>query len=166
MIKLRSRRHSGSRAGAFNLTPVIDIVFLLIIFFMVVCKFIEAENFPVAVPQACDAAETENKPESQLTTVTVMKDDDDAIIYAVGARKVDALEQDVSQKLRELVEENLAALPAGRRIVSLRVDKDIEFAVAQYALAAIADSSATDVQMAVLEDEENAPAAAANTKVR
>ena len=34
----------------FNMTPIIDIVFLLIIFLIVVCQGIDAENFDVAVP--------------------------------------------------------------------------------------------------------------------
>ncbi len=45
---------SPDRSGTFNMTPIIDIVFLLIIFFLVVCQFIEAENFPVAVPDGCE----------------------------------------------------------------------------------------------------------------
>ena len=43
--------HQHPNSGSFNLTPVIDIVFLLILFFLVVCQFIEAENFPVNVPE-------------------------------------------------------------------------------------------------------------------
>ena len=36
---------------AFDMTPVIDVVFLLIIFFMLVCQFIVAERFRVQVPK-------------------------------------------------------------------------------------------------------------------
>jgi hypothetical protein len=35
----------------------------------------------------------------------------------------------------------------------LRIDKDVPFAQAQYALAGIAASSATDIQLAVLKDK-------------
>ena len=40
-----------------SITPMIDVVFLLIIFFLVVCKFIEAENFPVEIPDNCQFAQ-------------------------------------------------------------------------------------------------------------
>ena len=34
--------NNTEKSGSFNMTPIIDIVFLLIIFFLVVCQFIEA----------------------------------------------------------------------------------------------------------------------------
>ena len=38
----------------FNMTPVIDIVFLLIIFFVFTFRYITAENFTIIVPdEAC-----------------------------------------------------------------------------------------------------------------
>ena len=60
--------HSREESGSFNMTPIIDIVFLLIIFFLVVCQFIEAENFPVAVPDGCEFAQSEFEPGEQVTT--------------------------------------------------------------------------------------------------
>jgi hypothetical protein len=44
----------------------------------------------------------------------------------------------------------LSTLPADRRVVILRIDKDISFSQAQYALAGVAASSATDIQLAAL----------------
>jgi len=75
---------------SFNMTPIIDIVFLLIIFFLVVCQFIEAENFPVTVPDNCQFAQSEPDPGAQLTTVTVMKTTEDEVDFAVGSEKVSA----------------------------------------------------------------------------
>jgi biopolymer transport protein ExbD len=137
------------------MTPLIDIVFLLIIFFLVVCQFIEAENFPVAVPDGCAFATTASDPGIQGTTITVMKTSAGKSAFAVGSEKIPASEgSDLTEKIAQLVDYGLRNLPSDRRIVTLRVDRDVCFAQAQYALAAIAQSSATDIQLAVLKNRE------------
>jgi biopolymer transport protein ExbD len=146
---------SSTKSGSFNMTPLIDIVFLLIIFFLVVCQFIEAENFPVTVPDDCDFAQNGSDPGTPVTTVTVMKASVGRTAFAVGPEKVPASEgSDLIEKIAQLVDFGLRNLPSGRRIVTLRVDRDICFSEAQYALAAIAQSSATDIQLAVLKKRE------------
>ncbi len=58
---------------ALNLTSMIDVLFLLIIFFMVATKFDEMErNIEVAVPQV--AAAGEDMPPPQPLILTVMAD--------------------------------------------------------------------------------------------
>ncbi len=143
---------SGVRS--FNMTPIIDIVFLLIIFFLVVCQFIEAENFPVTVPDDCQFARSDPEPGAQVTTVTVMKTTEEKIVFAVGPEKIPASGNvDIVEKLTELIDIRLSDLPPERRVVTLRIDKDICFAEAQYALAAVAASSATDIQLAALKNK-------------
>jgi len=140
---------------SFNVTPIIDIVFLLIIFFLVVCQFIEAENFPVAVPDDCEFAQSGSDPGAQVTTVTVMKTGAERSAFAVGSEKVTASSYvDIVEKLAELIDVRLRDLPPERRVVTLRIDKDVCFAEAQYALAAVAQSSATDIQLATFKDKQ------------
>ena len=145
---------SSTKSGSFNMTPLIDIVFLLIIFFLVVCQFIEAENFAVAVPDGCVFATTASEPGAQgTTTITVMKTSAGKSAFAVGSEKIPASEgSDLTEQIARLVDYGLRNLPSDRRIVTLRVDRDVCFAQAQYALAAIAQSSATDIQLAVLKN--------------
>lgn len=146
---------SSTKRGSFNMTPLIDIVFLLIIFFLVVCQFIEAENFAVAVPDGCLFATTASEPGAHGTTVTVMKTSAGKSVFAVGAVKIVASEgPDLTEQIGRLVDYSLRNLPSDRRIVALRVDREVCFAQAQYALAAIAQSSATDIQLAVLKNRE------------
>ena len=143
---------SGVRS--FNMTPIIDIVFLLIIFFLVVCQFIEAENFPVAVPDDCQFARSDPEPGAQVTTVTVMKTTEDETGFAVGSEKISVSDYaDIVEKLVQLIDISLSDLPPERRLVTLRIDKDICFSDAQYALAAVAASSATDMQLAALKNK-------------
>lgn len=146
---------SSTKSGSFNMTPLIDIVFLLIIFFLVVCQFIEAENFPVTVPDDCDFARSSSRPEPAVTTVTIMKTNGGRSAFAVGAEKIPASDgSDLTEQIARLVNLGLRNSPSDQRIVTLRVDRDVCFAQAQYALAAIAQSSATDIQLAVLKNKE------------
>ena len=153
-LKTIGHFRSPDESGSFNMTPIIDIVFLLIIFFLVVCQFIEAENFPVAVPDGCEFAQSDDEPGSRLTTVTVMKTDKEKIDFAVGSEKITALSRaDIIDRLAELIDVRLKDLPPASRVVTLRIDRDVCFSEAQYALAGIAASTATDVQLAVLRNK-------------
>ena len=153
-LRTAGRFGGGDRSGSFNVTPIIDIVFLLIIFFLVVCQFIEAENFPVIVPDGCEFAESDREPGAQVTTVTVTKTAKEETTFAVGSEKIPAVNYaDMVEKLAQLIDARLRDLPPERRVVTLRIDKDICFAEAQYALAAVAQSSATDVQLAALKNK-------------
>jgi biopolymer transport protein ExbD len=147
----------SARSGSFNITPVIDIVFILIIFFLVVCQFVEAENFPVTVPDQCDAAQNEVEPALERTTVTVMETDSGGIDFAVGPQVIHASDYkkpvEMVPPLAGMIDGHLRDMPGPQKIVTLRADKNIEYGYAQYALAAIAQSTATDVQLAVVKGE-------------
>jgi len=153
-MRLLGNNPFGRYGGSFNLTPIIDIVFLLIIFFMLLCQFIVVENFPVSVPDRCRSAQTRRSAEGQITTITVMKSPDkDSIDYAVGSEKIDASSQsDLVEGITELLNAKLKKLPPEEQIVTLRIDKDVCFTEAQYALAGIAASSARNIQLAALKD--------------
>lgn len=153
-MSFRIARRFRSGVQSFNMTPIIDIVFLLIIFFLVVCQFIEAENFPVAVPDGCEFAQSEPNHRPQLTTVTVMKTAREGSCFAVGSEKISVSSRlDIVGRLAELIDARLKDLPPEARIVTLRIDKDVCFDEAQYALAGVAASIATDVQLAALKNE-------------
>jgi biopolymer transport protein ExbD len=143
------RLNNTGELMSLNLTPVIDIVFQLIIFFAVTCQFIEAENFPVTIPDNCKFANTDDQPGTQITTVTVIKDDLGKSVFAVGSEKVAASNyEQTADELTLLLNAQLKELPAQKRVVTLRIDKDVPFGEAQYALAAVAQSSATDIRLA------------------
>ena len=138
---------------SFNMTPVIDIVFLLIIFFALVFKFIEAENFPVAVPDNCNFAQNSAQ-QSAPTTITVIKDQTGSSDFAVGSEKVSmANYSEVPSKLADLIDERLKTT-TNDKTITLRIDKDIPYSQAQFALAGIARSSATDIRLAVIKEQQ------------
>ena len=143
-----SQQTEGER---FNMTPVIDIVFLLIIFFMLVCQFIVAENFEVAVPDGITTAAPDDADDDQITTVTVMFDENRGVGYAVGAEQIETTNSaDISSAIAARINKQLQNLPPNRRVVCLRVDKDICFADSQSAIVGVSQSTATDMKLAVV----------------
>ena len=156
-MSFQTRGRTFSTAQSFNMTPLIDIVFLLIIFFLVVFQFIEAENFPVSVPDKAEFAQSSAESDGAGATVTIMKTAEDKFEFAVGAEKVEPGYAELTEKLTTLIDVRLADLPTDRKVVTLRIDRDVRFAQAQYALAAVAASEATDIQLAVLKTKRNEP---------
>jgi len=135
----------------FCITPVIDIVFLLIIFFMIVSRFIEAENFPVSVPAGCDFAQNKEEQSERVITVTIMKRQGRRSVFAVDSKRIVDIDYNkIAERIAELLDSRMKNLPSERRVVTLRIDKKVVFSEAQYALAGIAQSSATDIKLAAL----------------
>jgi len=138
------------------MTPIIDIVFLLIIFFMLVCQFIVAENFDVAVPDNITSAQPAEAARDTTTTVTVMFDNNGDIAYAVGSQIISARPgRQTIEAIAAAIDNRMQNLPADKKVVSLRSDKKIPFKDAKYALAGISQSSATDIKWAVNKQKQN-----------
>ncbi|MEZ4606531.1 MAG: biopolymer transporter ExbD [Deinococcales bacterium] len=108
----RSSRRSGKRPSVnLDMTPMVDVVFLLIIFFMVSTNFISLESgLPIDLPQAQSASVNV----SQLPTVSVNKNRDISFDGVAVANP---------QELLTLVQEKL--LSQGNTVVVLRADKDV-----------------------------------------
>jgi biopolymer transport protein ExbD len=140
------------QTSPLNLTPVIDIVFLLEIFFMLVCQFITAENFEVTVPdEITTSRDLDINDARQSTTVTVMQVEDNTIRYAVGSEILpDVAIDQYPDRIAEKIDRQLSQLPPQRRLVTLRIDRDMRFEFVKHALLGIAQSSATDIHWAVM----------------
>ncbi len=66
-----SARHKRSEDATINLTPMIDVVFLLVIFFMVGSKFSEAESrIKVNVPTAGDMRSIARVPDERVVAIS------------------------------------------------------------------------------------------------
>lgn len=134
---------------SFDLTPIIDVVFLLMIFFILVCQFISAESYEVAVP---DEIATARQPEEAegMTTVTVMRGADGEVTLAVGAETLSPSGPDAARLLASAIDERLERMGQGDRRVCLRCEKSIPFEYTRVVLEGISQSGAEDVQWAVL----------------
>ncbi len=145
---------TSSPNAQVNMTPIIDIVFLLIIFFMLVCQFIVAENFEVKVPDAISSAMSEEEQAPRGTTLTVMRDETGEIRYAVGAEIIAAADtQRLVNLLTREIDHQLTFSKTGRGIVTIRIDKGIEYSHTRHAIAAVSHSKARQVKLSVIRDE-------------
>ena len=159
---MRLLTNDSTQTTGCNMTPIIDVVFLLIIFFMLVCQFIVAENFEVDVPDRISSAQrAEDTQAGRTAIVTVMLDEQGQPRYAVGSRIIDvpatgvepAAAAAITAAIAAAIDSQLASLPPQRRVVTLRNDKSVEFRHTKYILAALGQSSATDVKWAVIKHE-------------
>ncbi len=110
MRRTSRTRQRLATTPSLDLTPMVDVVFLLIIFFMVSTTFITLESgLPVELPDA----QTAVAEPSNLPTVTVNKD---GVIYFGGGQVSEG-------QLAQLVREELVA--SGQTTVVLRADREV-----------------------------------------
>jgi biopolymer transport protein ExbD len=101
----------GASAGGINMTPMIDCVFLLLIFFLVATRFEEAEREQnVVLPQASEAMPLSARPKEVIVNVT--RDGQ----WIVSGRRLD------QQQLLAVFKQAAANNP-GRQAVMIRADK-------------------------------------------
>ena len=137
---------------SFNVTPIIDIVFLLIIFFLFVFGFIESENLNIDLPDNCDQAQNLQAQSPQLC-LSVIKSDDKSCQFAVNDQIISTENPpQLSQQLTKMINARLQHIPLDNRTVTLRIDKNIPYYQAQYALQAVAESIASDIKIAAFKD--------------
>ena len=100
----------GRALGSLNLTPLIDVVFLLLIFFLVATEFAqeEARSIPVKLPEAAEARPIT----ARLKDIYVSVDEQGG--YYLGGTQVSA-----ARLMRELVKTR-DANPGQRQTVIIR----------------------------------------------
>jgi len=155
----------------FNMTPMIDVVFLLILFFMLTCQFIELENYRLFVPDHCPTAVMPDRQDAGAIVVSVFPrsltetprpSSDDAfsqVLYAVRSREYDPLAAPYRDDPALLFEDmrDQIDLEAGRKtvpLVYLRADKHLAYGDVQNVLLALSQAGIRTVQIAALRREQ------------
>jgi len=112
----------GAALGGLSLTPLIDIVFLLLIFFLVATKFAEEEReLDVMLPDASEARPLTSKPREMFINIDAQGR------YFVTGKILD--EKQLAQVLKTAWVNN-----PGRQSVIIRADKRCRW---QYVVAAM-----------------------------
>ncbi len=128
--RLSRRNRTGL---GLDLTPMVDVVFLLVIFFMVSTTFITLESgLPVDLPQA----QSSQAQSSELPTVTINQDDQ---IFVGGAQ---VSEGDLVGVLREVL-----ASSASDTVV-LRADQSVRYGLPVRVMDLIKQAGAQRVAIA------------------
>jgi biopolymer transport protein ExbD len=105
----------GSALGALSLTPLIDVVFLLLVFFLVATRFAQEDReLEVELPTASEARPLTEEPKELF--VNIDKDGN----YFVSGQRLAASEVEVA--LRQAVADN----PVNQSVV-IRADKRVPF---------------------------------------
>lgn len=126
-----SPKRSSLRPIRFNMTPMIDVVFLLVIFFMLVSQFSSAEHVEIEVPDPYDSQATEvNIPEKVIINIQYMGEDLPPA-FLIGSLNLDSLDE-LSRRLQRQHKEspNLE--------VVLRADKRVPYRYVRQAMQVIA----------------------------
>ena len=106
----------GGPMADINVTPMADIMIVLLIIFMVITPMLQ-KGVDVKLPQAGNTKERKDEPKSIV--VAVKKD---RTTY-LGTQKLDDQNQ-----LQALVKERLQDLPEGSRMIYLKADDALEYA--------------------------------------
>ncbi|RKY13451.1 MAG: hypothetical protein DRP52_02725 [Planctomycetota bacterium] len=140
-------------AETFDMTPIIDVVFLLIIFFMLVAQFIVAEQYKVSVPGEIKTAQAKDTEEIHPLTITVMPDERQGFVCAVGSEKLASVKgKDMKALIISAINDYLTKHKPDDKTVRLRCDRSISFGQVKYILSGISQSHAQNLDWAVLAD--------------
>ena len=133
------------------MTPIIDVVFLLIIFFMLVCQFIAAEQFQVEVPDQINSAQRVEPQKDEPLTITIIPGENDKVVCAIGSEKLgDVKGKDLALLIQSAVDQALLKKNIPDETVRLRCDKSVTFGQVKYILSGISKSHAASLDWAVL----------------
>ncbi len=137
-----------------NLTPMIDVTFLLIIFFMIVSQITQSETDPIHVPRPTNSQARELKYANKLIITLVHDGEGGVARYKVGSR----LARDM-EVVRTIAEESRRSAEAlGERLdVIVRADRDVRYSYVRPVLEAIAKAGLENVNLAA-EATSRAPA--------
>ena len=133
-----SKRPDSRRPIAFNMAPMIDIVFLLIIFFMLVSTFASAENVPMDLPKPVQSKAVNTKLTDRVIVNCVLTNpnspETSGVIYSVGPSRVDSLE-----RLSNRLAASKAATPNLQ--VVIRADKRLPFRAVSDVMQTVAQNN-------------------------
>ena len=123
--------NKGDALASLSLTPLIDVVFLLLIFFLVATRFEEAEReLSVVLPQASEAKPLTQKPDETFINI------DSQGRFVLNRETVD------DAKLLSILKQAWANNP-GRATVVIRADKRTPF---QYVATAMNLCNMADIR--------------------
>lgn len=139
---MRVPTRGRERGLRFNITPLIDVIFLLIIFFLAATHFVRSETLEaVELPEAAQATDEEDEQPRRLV-VTVTADHK----LHVGAKQVDlpAVENMISAgSQRDKADFE----------VRIRADQSVPYRVVEPIMLSCARSGVTRIKFAVIKSE-------------
>lgn len=95
MRKVRER-NTGPVSLAFNATPMVDVIFMLTIFFMLVSRFSSAEQIPMQLPKPAESKARVEKMRERVIVNCRLQDPNDpqhgGVLYSIGPNRPEPLD--------------------------------------------------------------------------
>ncbi|WP_397568495.1 ExbD/TolR family protein [Schlesneria sp. T3-172] len=136
---MRIPSRTQDRGFTFNITPLIDVVFLLIIFFLVASHFIRNEHLErIDLPLASQGKDEAESPSRLVVTVTPTG------LLFMGTTPI--LEAEVEQRLQQLIARHGATATELR----IRADRTVPYSKVEPLLLTAARNNVTRVRFSVL----------------
>lgn len=131
------------------MAPMIDMVFLLLIFFMAASQLSKLERVPVPLPDANNATVPENTRDRQIVTLLATDDSGEEVEVFMNLKKMD-MEGFAKELEKTGLEDEL-------RPVYLRVDRRLRQKYVRQVLSICADAGIADVIFGALESGKQTP---------
>ncbi|MGB0715164.1 MAG: ExbD/TolR family protein [Phycisphaerae bacterium] len=91
-MKYRARRQQTSVGLGFNATPMVDVIFMLTIFFMLVSRLSEAELVPMKLPDPEKSrASVDSVPDRVIINCQMSEDSEGEVLYSIGPNQPEPL---------------------------------------------------------------------------
>ncbi len=110
---MRKRIRHADEAGDVNVTPLLDVVFIMLIFFIVTATFLNEQGITASTPDNSDPPQGVEPPPSMILSVL-----ENGRVQVDAGRQIDAL------SVKNTVQEFLAREPNGVVLVSAAPDSE------------------------------------------
>jgi biopolymer transport protein ExbD len=130
--------------GTINMAPMIDMVFLLLIFFMAASHMTKLERIPVELPEADNAAVPENPGIRQVITLLAADEAEGGVLVYMNLHEMEM--EEFAAQLEASSAETKTPVP-----VYLRVDRRLRHRYVRAAMKACAEAGIADVTFGVFE---------------
>jgi biopolymer transport protein ExbD len=133
---LKKKRRIGI---SIDMTPMVDVAFLLLIFFMCTTQFKPPEKDKITLPESNSEAKS---PESEIITIAVTKRPSVRVIYRQAGQEVnrELTPEQVPTDLGLILSNARAASPLARMIV--KMDKEAPYGIMADMMVALQDAKA------------------------
>ena len=138
---MRKRATHQDTAADVNITPLLDIVFILLIFFIVTATFLREKGIDVRTPE-----DTEDEPDTAPPPALVLAIQEDGFVRVNNLRVIDP------GSVKPTVQEFMAREPNG--VVLVRAAPDSESGVAVEVMDQAQDGGAAAVSLALQEEQQ------------
>jgi|SRR5215468_4394271 len=122
---------------SIDMTPMVDVAFLLLIFFMTTTQFQPPERDKIALPKSSSELKA---PESDIITISVIKDGRMAIDYRAHGEKVHDYPPDI-ESMRARMQDARVNNPAAR--ILIKADQSAKYGTMQDIMQMLQDENNT-----------------------